>query len=96
MTRVSVTVQAFAHPLRVRIIEELAQGKVARSPSELADEFDAPLGNVSYHVRQLAAFGFLELRREVPRRGAVEHYYSLSPAGRKIAAKLAELDKVLA
>ncbi len=66
--------KALAHPLRTRILAALEGGTA--SPSELADELDAPLGVVSYHVRRLAALGFLKLVRSEPRRGAVEHYYS--------------------
>lgn len=68
-------VKALAHPLRVRILGALERGTA--SPNELAAELDAPLGNVSYHVRQLASAGLLKLVRETPRRGAVEHFYSL-------------------
>lgn len=66
--------QALAHPLRTRILSAL-EGRTA-SPSELADELGAPLGVVSYHVRRLAALRFLKLVNRVPRRGAVEHYYT--------------------
>ncbi len=66
--------KALAHPLRTRILGAL-DGRRA-SPSELAEELDAPLGVVSYHVRRLAALGFLKLVKRVPRRGAVEHYYT--------------------
>jgi DNA-binding transcriptional ArsR family regulator len=66
--------KALAHPLRTRILGSL-EGRTA-SPSELALELDAPLGVVSYHVRRLTALGFLKLVRRVPRRGAVEHYYT--------------------
>jgi DNA-binding transcriptional ArsR family regulator len=66
--------KALAHPLRTRILAAL-EGRTA-SPSELAGELDAPLGVVSYHVRRLAALGFLKLVKSEPRRGAVEHYYS--------------------
>ncbi len=45
------------------------------SPSEIAEEVSAPLGNVSYHVRFLERVGLLELVEARPRRGAVEHYY---------------------
>jgi len=45
-------VKALAHPLRIQILN-LLRDRVA-SPSELADEIGAPLGNVSYHVRFLA------------------------------------------
>lgn len=66
-------VKALAHPLRVQILGML-QDRTA-SPSDLAEELDAPLGNVSYHVRILAQLGLLKLVRKRPRRGAIEHYY---------------------
>src|SRR5690348_5398932 len=66
-------VKALAHPLRLQILGVLEE-RVA-SPSDLADELDAPLGNVSYHVRTLADLGLLKLVRRKTRRGAVEHYY---------------------
>ncbi|MGO9819174.1 MAG: ArsR/SmtB family transcription factor [Solirubrobacteraceae bacterium] len=66
--------KALAHPLRTRILAALADRTA--SPSELAAELDVPLGVVSYHVRRLTALGFLKLVRRVPRRGAVEHYYT--------------------
>ena len=65
--------KALSHPLRVRMLTVLNQ-KVA-SPSELADELDEPLGNVSYHMRFLADLNMVKLVRTEPRRGAVEHYY---------------------
>lgn len=66
--------KALAHPLRTRILAALEERTA--SPSELADELDAPLGVLSYHVRRLTALGFLKLVKRVPRRGAVEHYYT--------------------
>jgi hypothetical protein len=47
------------------------------SPSELAAELRVPLGNVSYHVRQLQSFGLIRLVRTTPRRGSIEHHYEL-------------------
>ena len=66
-------VKAMAHPLRVEILSVLEQ-RVA-SPRELADELEAPLGNVSYHVRTLSSLGLIKLVKKTPRRGAIEHYY---------------------
>ena len=66
-------VKGLAHPLRISILRVL-EGRTA-SPSEIAEEIDAPLGNVSYHVRFLARLGLVELAGTRPRRGAVEHYY---------------------
>jgi DNA-binding MarR family transcriptional regulator len=64
------------HPLRFRIIVRAAADPSARfSPSQLAVELGAPLGNVSYHVRQLLAQRLLARAGTATRRGAVEHYY---------------------
>ena len=66
-------VKAMAHPLRVQILSVVEQ-RVA-SPRELSDELDAPLGNVSYHVRTLSSLGLIKLVKKTPRRGAIEHHY---------------------
>ena len=66
-------IKVLAHPLRVRILAILE--KRVASPSEIAQELDASLGVVSYHVRRLEALGLIKLVRKTPRRGAVEHYY---------------------
>jgi DNA-binding transcriptional ArsR family regulator len=66
--------KALAHPIRTRILSTL-ENRTA-SPSEIAQELDAPLGVVSYHVRRLHALHFLKLVKRVARRGAVEHYYT--------------------
>ena len=68
-------VKALAHPLRVQILG-LLEHQTA-SPSELAAELRVPLGNVSYHVRQLQSFGLIRLVRTTPRRGSIEHHYEL-------------------
>jgi DNA-binding transcriptional ArsR family regulator len=75
--------KALAHPLRTSILSAL-EDRTA-SPSELADELGAPLGVISYHVRRLHALRFLKLVKRVPRRGAVEHYYT-SVAGPRITS----------
>src|SRR3954469_8242171 len=66
-------VKALAHPLRVEILGILEQRRA--SPSELAIELGAPLGNVSYHVRTLLGLRLIRLVKKTPRRGAVEHTY---------------------
>jgi DNA-binding transcriptional ArsR family regulator len=75
--------RAFSHPLRIRIVLALADSDEA-SPLDLSARVDAPLGTVSYHVRYLADLGAIELRRMVPRRGALQHYYTLAPAIRLV------------
>jgi DNA-binding transcriptional ArsR family regulator len=72
--------KALAHPLRTRVLAAL-EDRTA-SPSQLAIELDVPLGVLSYHVRRLTSLGFLRLVKRVPRRGAVEHYYTATPRPR--------------
>src|SRR5918998_2436048 len=70
-------ITALGHPLRARILSVLDSSEA--SPKELAAQLGEKLGNVSYHVRILARLGLIELVRETPRRGAVEHHYRSSP-----------------
>lgn len=69
---------ATMHPLRLAILEHMAETGEALSPVELAALFDEPLGNVSYHVRELHSARFLRLAKKVQRRGAVQHYYRVT------------------
>lgn len=66
-------IKAIAHPLRFRILVKLNEGPA--SPSNLAEQLDEPLGNVSYHVQILLQQGAIELIDTRPVRGAVEHIY---------------------
>ena len=66
--------RALGHPMRVQVLEILNE-RVA-SPTELARHLDVPLARLSYHIRLLAEEGWIELVDTVPRRGALEHYYS--------------------
>jgi DNA-binding transcriptional ArsR family regulator len=66
-------IKALGHPLRVRILAVLNERTI--SPSDLAEELDVSLSDVSYHVRELLRFEQIELVKTRPRRGAVEHYY---------------------
>lgn len=66
-------VKALAHPLRMRFLARLNEN--AFSPAELAREFGVSVPLASYHVTILRELGCLELVRETPVRGAVEHHY---------------------
>jgi DNA-binding transcriptional ArsR family regulator len=66
-------VKALAHPLRQRLLT--AYNERAVSPSELADQFGEPLGNVAYHTRRLADLGCLELVGVGKGRGGLKHTY---------------------
>lgn len=68
-------VKALAHPLRLRILSVLEER--AATPKEIAQEVDAPLTHVSYHVRQLAELGLIKLVRTTQVRGAIAHHYRL-------------------
>jgi DNA-binding transcriptional ArsR family regulator len=78
-------VKALSHPLRVRILGILEEQ--AASPVELSQVLDASLGTISYHVRMLNDLGLLELVRETPRRGAIEHHYRAKPRPRSGGAR---------
>ena len=90
--RISRTLRAVAHPARVLAIFALADAEL--SPVELTRLLDRPaysLGVVAYHVRRLAAEGVVQLSATIPRRGAVEHRYALTPRGRTVADVLDRL-----
>lgn len=97
MTTEDVTAGAavFAHPLRVEIVKLLA-GRREASPSQLHGELGQPLGNVSYHVRQLAKGGVISKTRSMQRRGAVEHFYRLNGGMGAVKALRAATAEVLA
>ena len=67
------TIKGLAHPLRVEILAVL-NNRVA-SPKELAKLLGVDLSHVCYHVEVLERYEMIELVREEPRRGAVEHFY---------------------
>jgi DNA-binding HxlR family transcriptional regulator len=82
---------ALGHPVRVRVIGAFEEG-LKLSPSRLQEAMpDVSLGTLAYHVRQLAGAGLLRRAGRVPRRGAVEHLYVLTPTGVKMSALLEEL-----
>lgn len=71
--------KAIAHPLRLQILAVANEREI--SPSEYSDETGAPLSNVSYHFRKLRELDFIELSKEVPKRGSQEHRYVGSRRG---------------
>lgn len=62
-----------AHPLRARILTVLAE-RVA-SPRQLATALGCELHETSYHTKKLKELDLIELVREEPVRGAVQHFY---------------------
>src|SRR4051812_39809375 len=69
-------VRALAHPLRAKMLYEMQQRPT--SPKEMAAEFGVPLSNVAYHVQILRKLKLIKLVRKTPRRGAIEHHYTVN------------------
>jgi len=79
--------------MRTRILGMLDE-RVA-SPRQLSDELDAPLQNVSYHVRELAKLNLIKLVRTTQRRGAIEHHYTAIAAPHVSDAAWSELPPIV-
>ncbi|WP_141578851.1 transcriptional regulator [Actinomadura sp. WMMA1423] len=77
-----VPLRALANPLRVRIVSLLTG--TAMSATEVAEELGLAHGSASYHLRQLAAAGFLEQVEEDrparPGRGRSPKRYRYDPS----------------
>ncbi|MEV6103802.1 helix-turn-helix domain-containing protein [Streptomyces sp. NPDC051940] len=58
--------KAFGHPLRIRLDRALVAAGTATA-TQLAEQVDEPVSLVSYHLRKLAEYGYIE---EAPRQGA--------------------------
>jgi DNA-binding transcriptional ArsR family regulator len=80
--RVAASFRGVAHPTRLRIVEELREGD-ALSPTQLHRRLEPKvgLGNIAHHARELKDLGLLAPAGTRPVRGAVEHFYRLSPHG---------------
>jgi DNA-binding transcriptional ArsR family regulator len=66
-------VKALTHSARVQILSLMVDGEW--SPNQLHKELGIGLSQISYHIKKLRDFGLIELTKEEPRRGAVEHFY---------------------
>ena len=66
----------FAHPLRKKILYAMNGPERERSASELGELLGVDVKRLSYHMRELAAIGFIEVVDERPVRGAIERIYA--------------------
>jgi predicted ArsR family transcriptional regulator len=66
--------KAFTHPLRGHIWVTLFERGIV-SPTEVANELELDVSDVSYHFRGLKKRGLIRLVRTVKRRGFDEHFY---------------------
>jgi hypothetical protein len=67
--------RALSHPTRVRILMAMNAPQRRMSPKEFCHETGLGMGHASYHFRELALTGCIELVDTEQRRGATEHYY---------------------
>lgn len=58
MTLDAASLKALAHPLRVSLFRALSEGPA--TSAQLAQRMGSNTGTVSWHLRQLAKFGFIE------------------------------------
>lgn len=82
---------ALRHPLRRSLLRRYVEATKTLSPKELALLTRQPLSSVSYHVRQLAAAGAIEIAEEEPVRGSVQHFYEATPLVKETPWVLATL-----
>jgi DNA-binding transcriptional ArsR family regulator len=71
--------RALAHPVRLRLYEALAVGG-PRTVSQLAAELGGQVGTLSYHLRELARYGYLEQADELARDHR-ERWWKAVPGG---------------
>jgi hypothetical protein len=72
--------KAFTHPLRGHVWVTLFERGVV-SPTEIANELELDVTDVSYHFRELHKRKLIGLVRTVQRRGFDEHFYEpIAPA----------------
>jgi DNA-binding transcriptional ArsR family regulator len=89
---ISALLRSIAHPTRLRALAEFQYAEL--SPTELRPRLDDPqlsLATLAYHVRTLADGGLIELTGATPRRGAMEHHYSLTAVGELVLAAIESL-----
>ncbi|BBC33560.1 hypothetical protein SGFS_048540 [Streptomyces graminofaciens] len=79
------SLRGLAHPLRMRLLGALRQGGPATA-SQLAEKLGESSGATSYHLRQLAAYGFVE---DDPERGkGRERWWKAAHEGTRIDVDL--------
>jgi len=72
--------KAFTHPLRGHVWVTLFERGLV-SPTEIAEELDLDVSDVSYHFRGLKKRNLIRLARTEQRRGFDEHFYEpIAPA----------------
>src|SRR5690348_17921811 len=81
--------KALGHPLRQQMLTRLQQRGSATS-ADLATEFDVDRGAASYHLRQLARFGFVE--EDTARSAGRRRYWRAVPQDMRLPSRPADAD----
>jgi DNA-binding transcriptional ArsR family regulator len=81
--------KALAHPLRQQMLTRLQQHGSATS-ADLATKFEVDRGAASYHLRQLARFGFVE--EDTERSAGRRRYWRAVPQDMRLPRRPADAD----
>ncbi len=72
-TRDGLIAKAFAHPARGEVLTAFTERTA--SPAELAEDLGHDVRYLSYHIKLLRDWKLIQLVKEEPKRGAIEHFY---------------------
>ena len=85
LERIASSFRGLAHPTRLQILQEL-RSDGALSPAQLVNRVEPKiaLGSIAHHTRELRTLGLITPAGTEPVRGALQHFYRLSPRGREL------------
>ena len=83
--RMAASFRGLANPTRLRILDAMRDHDTL-SPTQLVHRVEpsVALGTIAHHTRELAVLGLLAPAGTRAVRGALEHFYKLSPRGRRL------------
>lgn len=84
-----VKIEKINHPIRNAAVFHVARTGQA-SPNDIANALGIPLNLMAYHVRILREANVLKLNGKRQVRGAIEHFYIVSPEAVKQLVKEAQ------
>lgn len=83
--------RALAHPVRTRILGELGAAGPLRA-ADVAERIDVPANQASFHLRQLAKYGFVEPAPELARDGRDRVWRLVEEEGTRLHLDVLEQD----
>lgn len=85
LEKAAASFRGISHPTRLQILRELREDGVL-SPAQLVQRVKPTiaLGSVAHHTRELRAIGLITPAGTEPVRGALQHFYRLSPKGKEM------------